>query len=149
MSIAISPNVPPQDLDAEESVLGAMLMSEAAADEVAGSLEPRDFYREAHGTIFRAILQLQARSEPVDVITVTDQLVTMGRLEEVGGRPYVHGLADSVPAAANARRYAEIVRELAQLRRLIAAGTEIAQRGYERAQPVRDLIDEAESRIFQ
>jgi replicative DNA helicase len=149
MSIAIAPNVPPQDLDAEESVLGAMLMSDVAADEVAAALEPRDFYREAHGTVFRAILQLQARSEPVDVITVTDQLVTMGKLEEVGGRPYVHGLADSVPAAANARRYAEIVRELAQLRRLIAAGTEIAQRGYERSGPVRELIDDAEARIFQ
>jgi replicative DNA helicase len=73
----------------------------------------------------------------------------MGKLDAVGGKPYVHGLADSVPAAANARRYAEIVRELAQLRRLIAAGTEIAQRGYERAQPVRELIDEAEARIFQ
>ena len=149
MSITIAPNVPPQDLDAEESVLGAMLMSETAADEVAATLEPRDFYREAHGTVFRAVLQLQSRSEPVDVITVTDQLVSMGKLEEVGGRPYVHGLADSVPAAANARRYAEIVRELAQLRRLIAAGTEIAQRGYERVGPVRDLIDDAEARIFQ
>jgi replicative DNA helicase len=149
MSIAVSPTVPPQDLDAEESVLGAMMLSEAASDEVAHVLEPRDFYREAHAVIFRAILQIQARSEPVDAVTVTDQLASMGALDDVGGRPYVHGLTHAVPAAANARRYAEIVRDLALLRRLISSGTEIAQMGYERAGTTRELIDQAEHKIFQ
>ena len=149
MSVAVAPTVPPQDLDAEESVLGAMMLSENAADEVTSMLDAGDFYREAHGTVFRAITQIQARSEPVDAVTVTDQLAAMGLLEAVGGRGYVHGLTAAVPAAANARRYAEIVRDLAVLRRLIREGTEIAQLGYERAGTTEELLDRAENKIFQ
>lgn len=140
--------VAPQNVEAEEHVLGAMLLSAAAIDTVSETLEPGDFYRESHGTIYRCALTLHVNGEPVDAITVIDELEKRGDLERVGGRAKVHELANIVPATANAGHYATIVREMAQLRGLIGAGQTIEKLGYDRPGETRDLIDRAENIIF-
>ena len=142
-------NLPPQDLDAEESVLGAMLLNEQAVLAVSEIIsDPGDFYREAHGTVYRAILALLARSEPIDAVTVSDELERMGAIEDVGGRGFVFGLSSSVTVATNARSHAQIVHDLSVLRRVAAAGLEIAELGYGRQGDVRDILDRAEAAIF-
>ena len=145
---AVGPTLPPQDLDAEESLLGAMLLSESAVDIATEKVRPNDFYRESHGVIFDAIQRLYAANKPVDAITVADELATMGKLEDVGGAPVIHGLSDAIPAVANVRRYAEIVHDLAIIRRLIGAGMTIAQIGYERNGSAAELVDRAETVVF-
>src|SRR5207253_6804867 len=129
---AVPGDVPPQNLEAEESVLGAMMISPGAIAAVSEILDAGDFYRESHARIYRAALQLYGKNEPVDAITLTNELEQRGELEEIGGRVRLHELARLVPATANARHYAEIVRENATLRGLIRAGGEIAQLGWER-----------------
>ena len=113
---AQSPHVPPQNLEAEESVLGAMLLSPGAIGAVTEILSATDFYRESHGVVFRACLALYQQGEPVDAITLVDSLEERGELEQVGGRARIHELAALVPATANAAHYARIVREMATLR---------------------------------
>ncbi len=140
--------VPPQNLDAEESVLGAMMLSPGAIGAVSEVLSASDFYRESHAKIYRAALALYAKGEPVDAITLVDELETRGELENVGGRGRVHELASLVPATANAAHYARIVRETATLRGLIDAGSEIARLGWERPGETTDLVDRAEQVIF-
>ncbi len=140
--------VPPQNLDAEESVLGAMMLSPGAIGAVSEVVSASDFYRESHGTIFRAALALYQKGEPVDAITLADELEERGELEGVGGRGRVHELAALVPATANAAHYARIVSEMATLRGLIQAGGEIARLGWERPGETADLVDRAESVIF-
>jgi replicative DNA helicase len=142
-------NLPPQDLDAEEAVLGAMMINDQAvltASEIIS--DPGEFYREAHGTVYRAILALLARSEPIDAVTVSDELERMGALDQVGGRGFIFGLSSSVTVAANVKSHAQIVRDLSLLRRVAAAGLEIAELGYGRQGDVRDILDRAESAIF-
>jgi replicative DNA helicase len=142
--------VPPQNLDAEESVLGAMMLSPgaiAAVSEVLSS-NGREFYRESHSTIYRAALALYAKGEPVDAITLVDQLDERGELEEVGGKVRMHELAALVPASANAGHYAQIVKETATLRGLIRAGGEIARLGWERPGETTELVDRAEQILF-
>ena len=143
--------VPPQNLDAEESVLGAMMLSPAAIAAVSEVLEPdgREFYRESHAKMYRAALALFAKGEPVDAITLVDELDERGELEDVGGKDRIHELAALVPASANARHYAEIVRETATLRGLIRAGGEIARLGWERPGDATQLVDEAEQILFE
>jgi replicative DNA helicase len=121
---------PPQDLDAEQSVLGGMLLSRDAIDEVTELLTGAAFYKPAHETIYTAILDLYAKGEPADPITVSAELARRGDLDKVGGRAYVHELVNAVPTAANAEYYAEIVQEHATLRGLVKAGTSIVQLGY-------------------
>jgi replicative DNA helicase len=142
--------VPPQNLDAEESVLGAMLLAPRAIADVSEVLEPtgREFYRQSHSRIYRSALSLYAKGEPVDAITVADQLAERGELDEVGGTERIHELASLVPAAANARHYALIVRETAILRGLIRAGGEISRLGWERPGDATELIDQAEQIVF-
>ena len=140
--------VPPQNLDAEESVLGAMMLSPGAIGAVSEILDAGDFYRESHGKIYRAALALYARGEPVDAITLVDELEQRGELEDAGGRSRVHELAALVPASANAGHYARIVREMATLRGLIRAGSEIATLGWERVGEPADLVDRAEQIVF-
>jgi replicative DNA helicase len=141
--------VPPQNLDAEESVLGAMMLSPGAIGAVSEVLSAADFYRESHAKIYRAGLTLYGRGEPVDAITLVDELERRGELEDVGGRVRVHELAALVPAASNAAHYARIVREMATLRGLIRAGSEITRLGIERdGQDVADLVDRAEQVVF-
>ena len=141
--------LPPQDLDAEESVLGAMLVSPNAVAVVSEVLSPDDFYRPSHGVIYRTILEMFGKGETVDAITVTNALSNRGALEEVGGRAFVHTLAATVPAVANARHYAQIVRDTASYRGLIRAGTQIAQLGYERLGEPHELVDRAEQVVFE
>src|ERR671910_3720527 len=124
--------VPPQNLDAEESVLGSMMLSPGAIGAVSEILDARDFYRESHAKTYRAALALYARGEPVDAITLIDVLEERGELGDAGGRVRIHELAALVPATANAAHYARIVREVATLRGLIRAGGEVARLGWER-----------------
>jgi replicative DNA helicase len=141
--------VPPQNLDAEESVLGAMMLSPGAIGAVSEELDAGDFYRESHAKIYRAALSLFARGEPVDAITVADELEERGEVDAAGGRARVHELARLIPATANAAHYARIVREMAILRGLIRAGSEVAQLGWERPGEAADLVDRAEQIIFE
>src|SRR3569833_1130410 len=140
--------VPPQHLEAEESVLGAMMLSPGAIGAVSEILDAGDFYRESHAKIYRAALSLYAKGEPVDAITLTDQLEERAELDDVGGRVRLHELAALVPATANAAHYARIVRETSTLRGLIKAGGEIARLGWERPGEAPDLGDQAEQVIF-
>jgi replicative DNA helicase len=140
--------IPPQNLDAEESVLGAMMLSPGAIGAVSEVLDAGDFYRESHAKVYRAGLALYARGEPVDAITLVDELEQRGELEDAGGRTRVHELAALVPASANAGHYARIVREMATLRGLIRAGSEISQLGWERVGEPADLVDRAEQIVF-
>src|ERR671939_2067374 len=141
--------VPPQNLEAEESVLGAMMLSPGAIGAVSEVLDAGDFYRASHGKIYRAALGLYAKGEPVDAITLVDELEERGQLEEVGGRVRIHELAALVPATANAAHYARIVHELATLRGLIRVGGQIAQLGWDRPGETSDLVDRAEQIVFE
>jgi replicative DNA helicase len=141
--------VPPQNLDAEESVLGAMMLSPGAIGAVSEILDAGDFYRESHSKMYRAALALYARGEPVDAITLVDELEQRGELEDAGGRSRVHELATLVPASANAGHYARIVREMATLRGLIRAGGEVSRLGWERLGEPQDLVDRAEQIVFE
>jgi replicative DNA helicase len=143
--------VPPQNLDAEESVLGAMMLSPAAVAAVSEVLDAdgHEFYRESHARIYRAALALYAKGEPVDAITLVDELDERGELEDVGGKARVHELAALVPASANARHYAQIVREASTLRGLIRAGGDISRLGWERPGDAAELVDRAEQIVFE
>ena len=141
--------VPPQNLEAEESVLGAMMLSPGAIGAVSELLDGSDFYRESHAKMYRAAVDLYGKSEPVDAITLVDALEERGQLEEVGGRGRIHELAALVPATANAAHYARIVRELSTLRGLIRAGGQIAQLGWDRPGETTDLVDRAEQIMFE
>lgn len=147
MALALD-RLPPQNLEAEQAVLGAMLIEREAALRALEILEPDAFYRDAHRYIFEAVAHLVDRNEPVDVVTVAEELRRRGVLEECGGAPYVTGLASAVPTAANVEYYARLVEDRAILRRLITVAREIAQRAYEAAQPAEELLDEAEQKIF-
>ena len=141
--------VPPQNLDAEESVLGAMMLAPGAVGAVSEILVAGDFYRESHAKIFRAALSLYGKGEPVDAITVVDELDERGELEAAGGRTRIHELAALVPATANAGHYARIVQETATLRGLIRVGSEIAQLGWDRPGETDNLVDRAEQLLFE
>src|SRR5204862_730359 len=144
-----APIAPPQNLEAEESVLGAMMLSPGAIGAVSEILDASDFYRESHATIYRAALGLYAKGEPVDAITLVDELEERGELENAGGRVRLHELAALVPATANAAHYARIVHEMATLRGLIRAGDQIAKLGWERPGETTDLVDRAEQVVFE
>jgi replicative DNA helicase len=139
---------PPQDNDAEQSVLGSMLLSKDAIADVIESVRGTDFYRPAHEVIFDAMVDLYGRGEPVDPVTTSAQLQRHGDLVRVGGAPYLHTLSASVPIAANAAYYAGIVREKAILRRLVDAGTRIAQMGYTGEGQVDDVVDRAQQEVY-
>ncbi|MBI5508282.1 MAG: replicative DNA helicase [Deltaproteobacteria bacterium] len=141
--------LPPQDTDAERSVLGATLLDRSAVLEAMELLTPDDFYRPAHAHIFEAVQSLFAKNEPVDEITVSAELKTQGRLDAVGGTAALTALTESVPTAANARHYARIVKNRALTRRLIQAATTIAGAGFESGAEIDVLLDEAESKIFE
>src|SRR5438132_12417209 len=140
--------VPPQNLEAEESVLGAMMLSPGAIGAVSEILDAGDFYRESHAKIYRAAVALYTKGEPVDAITLVDQLEERGELDEAGGRNRIHELAALVPATAHAAPYARIVHEMATLRGLIRVGSEIARLGWERPGETTDLLDQAEQTLF-
>lgn len=141
--------LPPQNIEAEQSVLGAMFLDKGAIAQAAELLTDGDFYREAHRVIYQAMLELYNKNEAVDLITVTDILRRDNRLEDVGGLAYVTSLASAVPTAANIKFHADIVQKKSVLRQLIHTATEIAASGYEENDEVSVLLDSAESRILE
>lgn len=140
---------PPQDLAAEQCVLGGMMLSKDAIADVIEALRGDDFYKPAHQLIFDAVLDLYGRGEPADAITVAAELTKRGEIARAGGAPYLHTLLSSVPTAANAGYYAHIVRERAILRRLVEAGTRITQMGYSGDGEVDAIVDSAQAEIYQ
>ena len=139
---------PPQDLQAEQSVLGAMLMSKDAIADVVEVIRGADFYRPAHEMVYDAVLDLYGRGEPADAITVAAELTKRGEIGRVGGAPYLHDLLASVSIAANAGYYAEIVREKAILRRLADASIRIGQMSYAAEGDVNDIVDRAQAEVY-
>ncbi|MDA2963489.1 MAG: replicative DNA helicase [Actinomycetota bacterium] len=139
---------PPQDLIAEQSVLGGMLLSKDAIADVVEIIRDRDFYRPAHELIYDAVIDLYSRGEPVDAVTVASELTKRGNIARAGGAPYLHTLISSVPTAANAGYYAKIVREHAIMRRLVEAGTKIVQLGYTSEGEVDDMVDQAQAEVY-
>ena len=140
---------PPQDVAAEQSVLGGMMLSKDAIADVIEVLRGNDFYRPAHELVYEAVLDLYGRGEPADAVTVSAHLTNRGDLARVGGAPYLHTLISSVPTAANAGYYARIVRERAVLRRLVEAGTKIVQLGYAATGgDVDDIVNAAQAEVY-
>jgi replicative DNA helicase len=140
--------IPPQDLEAEQSVLGAMMLSKDAVALVSGQLRSEFFYKDAHGHIFTAILSLYKRNDPIDLVTVSDALKKQNKLEEVGGRSYLAEIADSVPSASSAVKYAKIVLEKSTARRLIEAGSDIISDAFDDANTVDQVLETAQRRII-
>lgn len=142
--------IPPHSIEAEQSVLGGLLIDNGAWDRAGDLLTESDFYRYEHRLIYAAIGALINATKPADVITVHEQLQSLGKAEEVGGLGFLNALAQSVPSAANLRRYAEIVRERAILRKLVAASDDIATNAFNpQGRPVAQILDEAEGQIFK
>jgi replicative DNA helicase len=142
--------MPPHSVEAEQSVLGGLLLDNLAWDRAADLLTESDFYRHEHRLIYSAVAALVNASKPADVITVFEQLQSLGKADDCGGLAYLNALAQSVPSAANMRRYAEIVRERAILRKLIAASDEIATNAFNpQGRAVTQILDEAEGKIFK
>ena len=141
--------IPPHSLEAESSVLGGLLLDNSAWDRVGDLVKDGDFYRHEHQLVFAAIAQLVNASKPADVITVFEQLQSLGKAQDVGGLAYLNSLAQYVPSAANIRRYAEIVRERGILRKLLTASDEIATNAFNpQGKTVAKILDEAEQKIF-
>ncbi len=147
--LAGSAIVPPQNLEAEESILGAMMLSPTAVGTVSEILDASDFYRESHAKVFRAALGLWAKGEPVDAITLANELDERGELEDIGGQGRIVELAALVPSTSNVEHYARIVKEMATLRGLVRAGQEITRLGHDRPGEVIDLVDRAEQIVFE
>ena len=141
--------VPPHSIEAEQSVIGGLLLDNAAWDRIADVMSHSDFYRYDHRIIYEHIGKLIATTRPADVITVHEALTTAGKAEEVGGLAYLNALAQNTPSAANIRRYAEIVRDRAVLRRLVSVADEISADAFNpQGKEVRQLLDEAEAKVF-
>ncbi len=142
--------LPPHSVEAEQSVLGGLLLEATALDKITDLMTADDFYRQEHRLIFRQIVRLSEQAKPVDVITVAEALEIAGELDKVGGLPYLGGLAQNVPSAANIRRYGEIVRERSIMRKLAEVGTDIASSAYNpTGRDAAQLLDEAESKVFE
>jgi replicative DNA helicase len=140
--------LPPQSIEAEQSVIGALLIDRDAVIEVADFLRPQDFYRQAHGSIYGAILELYERREPVDIVTVSETLERSDALEQVGGSAYLTSLINMTPTAVNAIYYGRIVERKSVLRNLIGAAGKIAGIGYDDSADVSEAIDRAEQELF-
>ena len=141
--------MPPQNLEAEQSVLGSILLDNEVYAAIEGIVGAHHFYKEGHRKIFRSMEKLSNRNEPIDLVTLTEELRQTGELEGIGSVPYLIGLADSVPTAAYAENYARIVVEKAVLRDLIGASGQIMQVAYDQAMPLEQVLDKAEASIFE
>jgi len=148
MSDLFADRTPPQNIEAEQAVIGAVFLDSEALIKAAEILLPEDFYRTAHQRIFRVMIELAERGEPVDIVTVTSELQDRKLLEEIGGVSYLSDLAESVPTAANVEYYSRIIEEKSLLRRLIQTATEIAASGYASDEEVETILDEAERNIL-
>lgn len=140
--------LPPQSIESEQSVLGGIIIDNDAIHKVIELLRPEDFYKESHQKIYQAMISLYERGEPLDLITLTDELKRLKVLDKVGGAAYLAQLAESVPTAANILHYARIVKEKALLRQLISAATEIITDCYKEEEDIEELLDRAEQLIF-
>ena len=145
---AVLQRIPPHSMEAEQSVLGSMLLDKEAVAAAVEQLKGEDFYSDAHKEIFSGIINLFDRGEPVDLVTVTDELRQRGTLEGVGGVTYISDLSMAVPSTANIQYYIRIVKEKSLLRKLIQAANEILQESYEAQEEIENIIDHAEKRIF-
>jgi len=141
--------LPPQNLEAEQSVLGGMLLQNDAINKVVELISSDDFYRDAHRKIYQAVIELYQKNEPADLVTVTNILKQNGVLEAVGGASYLSNLVDQVPSTANIASYAKIIREKAVVRKLIEGANEIAAKGFEDQKNVDEYLDQAEKIIFE
>ena len=146
--MALPERIPPQNIEAEQAVLGAMLIKKEAIAEVQEILQPDDFYREAHRIVYEAMVQLRNNDEAVDLVTLTEQLRKSEQLDKIGGLAFVTQLANAVPTAANVVYHAKIVKEKAELRSLINAATAIASAAYEDNTDVENIMDDAEKKIL-
>ncbi len=145
----IDKKIPPQNLDAEQSVLGAVLIDAEAIQRVLEKLSSDYFYKTAHQIIYRTMLDLVAKAEPVDLVTLSEKLRTNNELEQVGGMVYLTDLVDVVSTSANVEHYAKIVEEKAILRNLISTGSKIVEQAFSESLEVEDILDQAEQQIFQ
>jgi replicative DNA helicase len=148
-SESLTDRIPPQDLDAEQATLGAMLLDAGATARAMSAVKEEDFYRDAHRAVFRAMMEVHGRNEPVDIVTVSAELRRQGKLEEVGGGEYLTALIAEVPTSAHVQRYASIVAEKSILRQMITAGAEIQGLGYENPEDIGSVLDRAEQAIFE
>lgn len=145
---SLASRLPPQNLEAEQAVLGGIMIENESINRVTEALEADDFYRESHRKIFRAMLDLSERNEPIDLLTLSNHLKGNSQLDDVGGSTYLSLLVDGVPTAANAASYAKIIREKSILRRLIQGATRIVTRGYEETDDIDQFLDSCEQTIF-
>ncbi len=144
-----SPNrLPPQNLEAENFVLGSLLIDQNTIVRIADILNPEDFYKDSHGIIFECMKELYAHREPIDILSLTSKLEEKGKLEAVGGRSYIAGLANSVGTSSNVVYYAELIQRKSTLRRLISAASEISTLGYDEDEEIDKILDEAEQKLF-
>lgn len=141
--------MPPHSIDAEESVLGSLMLDKDAVTRIADFLKAEDFYRDTHATIYDCMVELYENREPIDVLSVSNRLEEQSKLDSIGGAASLAALLNAVPSAANVVHYAKLVQKKATLRRLIAAGTDIAEMGYDESEDVEQKLDEAEQRIFK
>ncbi len=141
--------LPPHSVEAEQSILGGLLLENNAWDKIADVIARQDFYRHDHRLIYQSVTKLLEQGKPADVVTVAEYLENLGELGNVGGLPYLVALAQNTPSAANIRRYAEIVRDRSIMRKLVEVGTDIAESAYSPAgRSANDLLDQAESKVF-
>lgn len=141
--------IPPHDLDAEQATLGSIMLSPAALNEIIDIVQAETFYSEKHRIIFKAMIDLFSKNEPIDLLSLSTSLKNRGQLEQIGGRTYLTDLTNSVPASTNVKHYARIVYKKSLLRRLIEAGEHLANVGFSESDvPVEDLMDEAEKKVF-
>lgn len=141
--------MPPHSEEAEQSVLGSLMLDKDAITRVADIVKADDFYRDVHGMIYEAMLELYEAREPIDVLSVANRLEEKGAIETIGGAATLASLVNSVPSASNVAHYAKLVQRKATLRRLIAAGSDIAEMGYDESEDVEKQLDEAEQRLFR
>ncbi|MCX6743392.1 MAG: replicative DNA helicase [Candidatus Parcubacteria bacterium] len=140
--------LPPQNIEAEQSLLGSLLIDKDAIIRIADIVGPEDFYHDKHKIIFEAILDLFRKREPIDLLTLSNRLIDKDQLETIGGRTYLASLSNAVPTSSHVVNYAEIVQKKATLRNLISAASEITKIGYDQEEEVVDLLDRAEQRLF-
>lgn len=143
-----SVKMPPQNTDAEESLLGALLLDKEAIIKIADHLKADDFYKEIHGKIYQVMLDLSEKRAPIDIVSLSNALDEKGELEGIGGRSYLASLANNVPTAAHVTSYAEIVQRKSTLRKLIKAAADITELGYQESDEIEKVLDEAEQKLY-
>jgi len=140
--------LPPQNIEAEQSLIGAILIDKDAIIKIADMLSPNDFYREAHAALYGTILELFEKKEAIDILSLTSRLEEKKKLEAIGGRSYLVTLTNQTPSAAHVVSYAQIIQKKATLRRLISAANNILELGYHEEKEVNDILDKAEQSVF-